>query len=74
MIFLIPITAFLCAWIWIDVWRMPERYLWSNRKPLNCPMCLSMWFALVLYFVPVMALELLFVTTLAALLGAWAEN
>jgi hypothetical protein len=74
MILLIPIIAILCAWIWIDVWRMPEKYLWLNRKPFNCPMCLSMWLSLIIYLCPTFIQETLFVTSTAAALGAWADQ
>jgi len=74
MILLIPITAILCAWVWMDVWRMPERWPKLNVKPFNCPMCLSMWLSLILYFCPVLIQQILFITTTAAALGAWADQ
>lgn len=74
MILLIPITAVLLSWIWFDVWRMPERFELCKRKPLNCVMCFSMWMGLIIYFCPVFIQELLFVTSTAAAIGAWADQ
>ena len=74
MILLIPITAFLCSWIWMDILRMPERYKFARHKPLNCTMCFAMWSALILYFCPQYITEILFVTTTAAALGFYAES
>jgi len=74
MIFLIPITAILLTWIWMDVWRMPERWQWLQRKPFNCEMCFCMWMAAGLYFCPVSVQEFLFVTSTAAAIGAWATT
>lgn len=74
MILLIPITAILCAWIWFAVFRMPERYLWLQRKPFNCSICFSMWMALIIYLCPALIQETLFVTSAATALAAWAEK
>jgi hypothetical protein len=69
---MIPVTAVLLAWIFIEVLRVPERL--KLRKPFSCMMCLSFWLALVLCFVPYFITEILFYTTTAAALGAWIEN
>lgn len=74
MIFLIPIAAILCAWIWFEVFRMPERYKVFRRKPLSCPMCFSMWLSAILYFCPTFVIELLFITSSTSALVAWLEN
>lgn len=74
MILLIPVTAILCAWIWFGVFRMPERYLWLQRKPFNCSICFSMWMALIIYLCPALIQETLFVTSAATALAAWAEK
>lgn len=74
MIFLIPITAILCTWIWIEVFRMPERYKALNRKPFNCPMCFAMWASAIIYLCPTFIQDLLLVTSTTSALTAWLEN
>jgi hypothetical protein len=48
MLLIIPITAALFAFHFIDVLRIPERWRVLYRKPFNCNLCLSFWVALLL--------------------------
>jgi hypothetical protein len=71
---MIPVTAAILAWLFIKVFRMPERFIFLYRKPFNCLMCLSFWFAVILLFVPDYIITPLFSVSLAAALGAWLEK
>lgn len=56
MTYLIPIASFCTAYYMVNVvhWHVPfQRALKQQRvKPFDCVQCLSVWFAVVLYFMP----------------------
>lgn len=64
------ITAVIAAWLFIEAFRVPERYSWLNRKPFNCLFCLSIWFTAALLFVPKVYLDIFYSFALAAGLAA----
>ncbi len=72
-IILKAISGFYLAWLFIDVLRIPERYKQLNLKPFNCIMCLSFWSAGALFFLPYQLTLFIFITTTAAIIGAWME-
>ncbi len=67
MMALIPIAAFVTAYYLVNVvqWHVPFRRALKQRrvKPMDCVQCLSVWFAIGLYFSPIeisQALALIF--------------
>ena len=71
MIWIIPATAFMFAFFFIDVLRIPERFKILNRKPFNCNFCLSFWTALLLWAVPDQYVKVLFTAFAASILTTW---
>ena len=55
MILIIP-AAFFTAWYMINVvmWHVPLQRAFKRQrvKPFDCVQCLSVWFAICLYFAP----------------------
>lgn len=74
MILITALTAAMCAWYFINVVRIPERFRILYRKPFNCTTCLSFWLALALLFCPDYLVNGLFVCILAACVGIWLEK
>ncbi len=75
MILIIPITACLFAFYFIEVLRVPER--WPKilyRKPFNCNICLSFWVALLLWLVPPIFVKVLFTGFAASILSVWGTT
>ena len=52
----IVIATLFSVFYIIDMARLPEK-LKVNFKPFNCNMCLSVYIAIALYFMPVMVLN-----------------
>jgi hypothetical protein len=57
----------------IDMARLPEK-LNVNFKPFNCNMCLSVYIALILYFVPVFILNSVLVAFVAGVSAPLFRN
>lgn len=74
MIVLIPFTAAMLSFFFIDVLRVPERFKFLYRKPFNCNLCLSFWVALTLWFVPEIIVKVLFTCLFASILSIWATK
>jgi len=74
MLLIIPITAALFAFHFIDVLRIPERWRVLYRKPFNCNLCLSFWVALLLWLVPTIFVEKLFTAFMASILAIWGTK
>jgi hypothetical protein len=67
MIWLQPLAAFLTAYYLVNValWHVPlKRALHrpGRLKPFDCAQCLSVWFAVMLYFLPVEVSQFLCLT------------
>jgi hypothetical protein len=76
MTFIIPISAFLFAYYFVNVAAFPSAikkgfgYPPHKRlKPFDCVTCLSVWTSVVLYFLPIEVSEFLFVSFAAGFLG-----
>ena len=76
MIYLIPISAFLFAYYFVEVagitWAIKKGFgmMPHNRmKPFDCVTCLSVWVAVALYFLPIVITQFLFVCFGAGYLG-----
>jgi hypothetical protein len=65
-------TLFMVFYI-IDMARLPEK-LNVNFKPFNCNMCLSVYIALILYFVPVFILNSVLVAFVAGVSAPLFRN
>jgi hypothetical protein len=55
--YVIPIAAFCTAYYLVNVvlWHVPLKRAFKRQrvKPFDCVQCLSVWFALGLYFLPI---------------------
>ena len=60
----IVIATLFFVFYFIDMARMPER-LKINFKPFSCNMCLSVYVAIALYFLPVWVLNCVLVAFVA---------
>jgi hypothetical protein len=74
MIWIIPATAAMFAFFFIDVLRVPERIKILYRKPFTCNLCLSFWTALLLWIVPESIVNILFTGFAASILAIWAQK
>jgi hypothetical protein len=74
MLLIIPITAALFAFHFIDVLRIPERWQFLYRKPFNCNLCLSFWVALLLWLAPPIFVKVLFTGFAASILSVWGTK
>jgi hypothetical protein len=74
MIWIIPATAAMFAFFFIDVLRIPERVKILYRKPFNCNLCLSFWSALLLWLVPESIVNILFTCFAASILAIWGDK
>ena len=71
MIWIIPATAAMFAFFFIDVLRIPERIKILNRKPFTCNFCLAFWSALLLWAFPELYVKILFTAFLDSILTTW---
>lgn len=74
MIWIIPLTAAMFAFFFIDVLRIPERFIFLYQKPFNCNLCLSFWVALLLWLVPEQIVNILFTGFAASILAIWGTK
>lgn len=40
------LSSISIGFFFVEVWQLPYRFKWSNRKPFNCVPCFSGWVAL----------------------------
>jgi hypothetical protein len=69
----IVIASLLFVFYFIEMARLPEK-LKINFKPFNCNMCLSVYVAIALYFVPVMVLNCVLVAFVAGVSAPLFRN
>lgn len=74
MIWIIPSTAAMFAFFFIDVLRIPERFTPLYFKPFNCNLCLSFWTALLLWLIPEQIVNILFTGFAASILAIWGTK
>jgi hypothetical protein len=69
----IVIASLFSVFYLIDMARLPEK-LKVNYKPFNCNMCLSVYIAIALYFLPVMVLNCVLVAFVAGVSAPLFRN
>jgi hypothetical protein len=69
----IVIASLFSVFYIIDMARLPEK-LKVNFKPFNCNMCLSVYIAIALYFLPVMVLNCVLVAFVAGVSAPLFRN
>lgn len=69
----IVIASLFSVFYIIDMARLPEK-LKVNYKPFNCNMCLSVYIAIALYFLPVMVLNCVLVAFVAGVSAPLFRN
>ena len=69
----IVIASLFFVFYFIEMARLPERWK-VNIKPLNCNMCLSVYVAIILYFVPVWVLNCTLVAFVAGVSAPLFRN
>ena len=69
----IVIATLFSVFYIIDMARLPERFN-VNFKPFNCNMCLSVYIAIALYFLPVMVLNCVLVAFVAGVSAPLFRN
>jgi len=69
----IVIASLFSVFYLIDMARLPEK-LKVNFKPFNCNMCLNVYVAIALYFVPVMVLNCVLVAFVAGVSAPLFRN
>ena len=69
----IVIASLFFVFYFIDMARLPERWK-VNIKTLNCNMCLSVYVAIALYFLPVMVLNCVLVAFVAGVSAPLFRN
>jgi hypothetical protein len=69
----IVIASLFFVFYFIDMARLPEK-LKVNFKPFNCNMCLSVYVATILYFLPVMVLNCVLVAFVAGVSAPLFRN
>ena len=69
----VVIASLFSVFYLIDMARLPER-LKVNFKPFNCNMCLSVYVAIALYFMPVMVLNCVLVAFVAGVSAPLFRN
>lgn len=57
----------------IDMARIPERWK-LNFKPFNCHMCLSVWTAIILYWLPYWITDLILVCFMSGVFAPLFKN
>jgi len=69
----IVIASLFSVFYLIDMARLPEK-LKVNFKPFNCNMCLSVYVAITLYFLPVMVTNCILVAFVAGVSAPLFRN
>ena len=69
----VVIASLFSVFYIIDMARLPER-LKINYKPFNCNMCLSVYVAIALYFMPVMVLNCVLVASVSGVSAPLFRN
>lgn len=69
----IVIASLFFVFYFIDMARLPERWK-VNIKPFNCNMCLSVYVAIALYFLPVWVLNCTLVAFVAGVSAPLFRN
>ena len=69
----IVIASLFSVFYLIDMARLPEK-LKVNFKPFNCNMCLSVYVAIALFFLPVMVLNCVLVAFVAGVSAPLFRN
>ena len=69
----IVIATLFSVFYIIDMARLPERFK-VNFKPFNCNMCLSVYIAIALYFLPVWVLNCVLVAFVAGVSAPLFRN
>jgi hypothetical protein len=69
----IVIASLFFVFYFIDMARLPEK-LKVNFKPFNCNMCLSVYVAIILHFVPVMVLNCVLVAFISGVSAPLFRN
>ena len=69
----VVIASLFSVFYLIDMARLPER-LKVNFKPFNCNMCLSVYVAIALYFMPVMVLNCVLVAAVSGVSAPLFRN
>ena len=69
----IVIASLFSVFYLIDMARLPEKFN-VNFKPFNCNMCLSVYIAIALYFLPVMVLNCVLVAFVAGVSAPLFRN
>jgi len=69
----IVIASLFSVFYFIDMARLPERWK-VNFKPFNCNMCLSVYVAIALYFLPVWVLNGVLVAFIAGVSAPLFRN
>ena len=69
----IVIATLFSVFYIINMARLPEK-LKVNYKPFNCNMCLSVYIAIALYFLPVMVLNCVLVAFVAGVSAPLFRN
>lgn len=70
----IVIAATFFTFYFIEMARIPDKFTMLKRKPFTCTMCLSVWVAVILFFVPVLVTNLLLVAFLSGVLAPFIRN
>jgi hypothetical protein len=69
----IVIASLFFVFYFIEMARLPEK-LKVNFKPFNCNMCLSVYVAIALYFLPVMVLNSVLIAFVAGVSAPLFRN
>ena len=69
----VVIASLFSVFYLIDMARIPERFK-LNFKPFSCNMCLSVYVAIALYFMPVMVLNCVLVASVSGVSAPLFRN
>ena len=69
----VVIASLFFVFYFIDMARLPEKWK-LNFKPFSCNMCLSVYVAIILYFVPVMVLNCVLVASVSGVIAPLFRN
>jgi hypothetical protein len=67
------ITSIFLVFYFIDLTRLPEKWK-INFKPFNCNLCLSFYVAIILYIIPVWALNCVLVASVSGVIAPLFRN
>jgi hypothetical protein len=70
----IVLASVFFTFYFIEMARIPEKIKLLKRKPFNCPMCLSVYVACILFFVPVLYTHLILVMFTAGIAAPFIRN